>query len=1183
MRLKKLEISGFKSFKNKTIISFDKGLTGLVGPNGCGKSNIVDAILWVTGEQSSKNLRSYSMEDVIFNGSSKFPKGSMAEVSLTLENDNGVFPSKYSSFSEITLTRRIYRSGESEYLINDTFSRLKDIREVFMDSGVRAYAIVEQGEVDRVVLSSPKERRYIIEEAAGISKYKFRKEESEKKIKGAEANIERLDDIIDELSERLAYLEKQVKDAKKYNVLSAQKKEYKIKLLSLKYATAQNEINKIKDEEQNIEKIINDLNETQLSKELYLQEIASKKTGFIKEIKDFSISIGSKKAKYESLIEKISLIERELSDIKQFVDKNNTKINTIKENLNDIDKNIFKLETKKTEIIKNKEILIKTSETEDIDSLKEEKTNLEIEIKNNEEQLAQIQTQNARLQSDINNGIARIDSGNISLEKFNTEKIKLNTEIIKLEESFDILNDNISGFQSKREVLEKKQQDIKNTINLKNTELMSISENIEKASLNISQKKAELMFLESVAFDSGVSEDLLAISDSIITDLINVPQNLQKTIKTYIAKWSSVLIVNNENNLEKIINKSKKANAVFGVLNTEFTNITRTTHGDYIFGEYASKVSHVLDLISYKAEHELIVKTIFNNVFLVDSWKQAIEITKNAKSNDYILITKTGEIVYPDGVFFLGNSKATDFYINRTNKIAKLKTNLVDLSKIVKTSEKKKENILKTLTQLSEEMDNFKGAINGIAIEFATNSSSLESLSNRISDLRTRVSEIEFEIEQQNYENTHLEEDQHIKTKELKENIQQINSLKAKILEKKEVLTKIFADWENKSKQALQLNGQIELLDEKLSSVETELNSALKLKESYQGDIVQISAELGVANEKEILLKTEFEEKNIELKKWDNVEFGDQKLKELEKNIQSLEITELELNKELNDIKLQISESKILFAKTLSDNEQLMREITLIETTLWEKYEIKVVNIDTIKETIDILETKLKSLDNKLNNFGPVNLLAIEEYADIKDRYEFLSTQRADIIKSKENLNRIVKKMDLTSKEKFKEAFDNINDSFQKFFPILFGGGKAELVLNNPDDLLSTGFDIIATLPGKTRQSIRLFSGGEKALTAISLILAVFATRPSPFCILDEVDAPLDEANILRFNQAVKAMASSSQFIIVTHSKTTMSFLDTVYGVTMQDQGVSRMFQVNIDEVKQEYIEQEIPENMIRN
>ena len=1222
MRLQRLIVQGFKSFKDRTTIEFDDGITGIVGPNGCGKSNIVDALFWVMGEQSAKHLRGTNMKDLIFSGSSKYSPAAFAEVTLVIENTNG----KHIHISgsvvkplEIQLTRKLYRNGETEYRINGEPARLKDIHEVFMDTGAgaKSYSIIAQGEINKLVQAKPEERRVMIEEVAGITKFKLRKRESLKKIEATQMNLSRLEDLQNEIYKNLKSLEKQAEKAEKAKTLKERIQKYDLIIDSHKeldflqdYVNGNNLLTVRLEEKERLvlEKasIEIQLEEEKVRKEDLMDRLDSDQDEFNQNSKVLAASEEKIKHLKKSLKDKIQLIETKNKENKELeIERENREIRKIKlteelEELKSFDHESTDLSSleEKVELLKNQLFDLEeefNSEKNASDKFFTESMTMDHEIIRNQSKLAEC----ARLLQDLTLEIETIEK---SSTQWNDELWKEKEKFTLLQTQYDSLKEESSVLKTKFHQLReevKKLEDESNVlhkqvvqIEAKRDSLVSVKNSEEASSsgvksiLDLTSRDKAFIFGSEVK----VAEEYTEASETILNHLMSL---LISSEKSSFADWFKA----SEGSFDILYPQSFKMSAEsVERLNLQGLGTLVALNDIVTINESLAESSHL--------------RAILEGYFIAEESEPEAYVKLNTDIAFKGIVSRNGKILVKkslDGINFI-QFKTQDQMgaIERNNLIDKLSVELEEYqqkSLRVQTELTTKKDQLNELEKLEQQKSE---EFNKISIEHARLFASLDSKDklhhnsneklNLLMNRRKETSLLRLELLEmdEKLQKNKIILDQKIASfSEIKQNLSDriqdakityenerddFRSLKLKMETFDSQFKTIHSQLEDITAQIERMIQKSEANNEFLSQVESDLSqmeSEIHEVESFNKDQAEILSE---KEEQLSLLKDQLSELLL------SMQSKETSLKEINGRVSKIEKENVEVEFRINQIK---DEEDLLvrnnFEKYRIDLRSVLRvhlELTeekcdgLKDTSLMFKmltdegevtlesvpYEFHKMFPGEIKER----KEKLKEYKSEFNRLGEINWQAIEDYDRQKLRYDFLKSQEEELKKSLTDLQTAILHIDEKSKIRFKDAFTEVNERFSKVFPIIFGGGSAQLDLVGSLDDPECGVDIIAQPPGKKMQSIQLMSGGEKAMTAVSLIFSIFLVKPSPFCLLDEVDAPLDDANVGRFNELLREMSTETQFILITHNKKTMELNDTLYGVTMQEPGVSKAVSVQL-------------------
>ncbi len=1176
MYFKKLEIFGFKSFADKITVDFEPGITCIVGPNGCGKTNIVDAIRWVLGEQSAKQLRAGKMEDIIFNGSRTRKPLGLAEVSISLDNSQNILPIEY---REVTVTRRLFRSGESEYYINKSPCRLKDITALFLDTGMGAdtYSLMEDKKINFILNSKPEERRIIFEEVAGVMKYKWRREEALRKLESTHANLMRLSDIIAEVKRQINSLDYQARKARQY-----QKYREELKLLEIRRLMKNH--TKIKEEstqgEENLsslsseaERLSNECKQREdstLQLRLQLKEKEEELTKTQREL----FSISSEISRFEDRLllgkERKEEIEGERAQLREQIEDSNNKITLLDEKISQTEKDseelVKQLDQTNTAFSAKEEILR---------SLTERLVHLSGSLEERKEALVELMNKTAQTRN-------RLISLELDKKSLLSRKEKLSTDEKRRGEDKEILQGEIS---SKQEELERKKEKLAG-INEKNNLLVkereSLAENLkqtinkagelqQKYSLRLAlvQSSSELSRREALV-EEVLSRGFPGIYGTVAS-LVSFPPEYEVVLEKLFGERLQYLVCEDIQSALTVIEylkKEKKGYLTF----LPIKELPVSNPGPVIPQDVVGKP--LLEKVGYEKKHQKVMEFLLGNIFLVDSLDQVDPMEMRSRQEEkskkeIIFLTKEGDILTSSGIlsggsreFLEENILIRDKEVKELEKeISQLKEELdKTIAQRAKLEEKisdvnsqiEKNNALSQKAQISiaqmgevisqkEELrKRFDSEINLLIDEqsiiekdISTGVADVEQLSNDQKVGETSQREIQEMIKELEKGHRSVAEQE----KEEREKLIELKILKTQLEEKERNLQSERSHLENEREGLLNLINQRK---ETLANLEGKVTGIEGVKLSGEKEISSLSES---QNKLEIELKRLQEEKE-----------------KINQNLQEEETILGQKKGELSRIQTDLTQEKI-------DSNRLSLELNQINQKLVEEFNLSLDEaLQTVSQSPAYISEDyvrdIEKLKHKIETMGPVNLAAPEEYEKLDERYKFLKSQEDDLIKSSEDLRKVISKIDGTTRANFKKTFTSVRNNFQKVFTQLFEGGEADLILTNEADLLETGVDIVAQPPGKKLQNIALLSGGEKALCAIALLFALFMVKPSPFCVLDEVDAPLDDANLQRFTMLLKEFVNKAQFIVVTHNKKTMEMSDVLYGVTMEEFGISKLISV---------------------
>ena len=1188
MIFKRIEMVGFKSFADKRVIDFEDGVTAIVGPNGCGKSNVADAIRWVLGEQSSKTLRGSNMQDVIFKGTETRKSLSYCEVSLVFDNTQKTFDLEY---DEVVLTRKLYRNGNSEYLINRNPARLKDIIELLHDSGLGkdGYSIIAQGRVTQIINAKPEERRGIFEEAAGIAKFKARKVESERKLDRYRENLTRLNDIFVEVESRIGPLKTQSENAKKFLDLRQNLKHQEVNVYIGQYDST----NEIK---QNISNTIDGLDQEISLKENEVDTINKKYNKNMDELQLADINL---KNLNEEILNLSLSIQKFSSDNTLFKER----LNNIKEQ---IDKSKITLEAYDKEYSENAETIEQIHIK--IDSQKELKQRLEMQVKElTDKYLAVVQelTQSEDANEQANNEMlsawerlseikANLSALNIELEillkseKENQEKLisiteKLsqnNGEIETINESVKTVDTDKNKLENDIETNKKQLTDNEFAIKLLERDLQE-----SKTNLQVSKNRKNIISDMQAEFEgyAGSVKRLLQDSNTnsiinkniigVVAKLIKVPENLETAIEMALGNALQNIVTKNEDDAKYLINYLKEkryGRATFLPL----TSIkTRSIDGRY---QDIFKIKGVLgvanELIEYDRELDKVFAGLLGNTVIANDLETAVQVAK--KSNySFKIVTLEGDIINPAGSL-TGGSKKSDVsnLLSRDKEIQRLANEINLLENEIPVKQRELDNLNKEHAVISSELNICVQKLNKINIDFAGvfekrarftdfNNRLLEEkylVEQNIQSANARATEIKTDIEsidelEKTVNNTRLTAGESSKArsvvfdnlKEQKDNYyNSANDLRIKIVATENQLEYLTGEVER-------LSSANDILQDKIDNEQKTISSNNKIVEdmlSSLGETVDV-------------VKLQKQEQTLNESK--------KKVSELDKDkiILQKQMIELETERsQLNDVITNLNKKRMaqdVHLQKVDSDLQAMKE------RIYEEYELTYETCLPLKESgfnVNDGYTQINQIKKEIGKLGSINPNAIEEYAQVCDRYEEMSANIADLQQAESETVQIINDLSKEMLVIFNDQFEKINNNFSKVFRELFGGGNARLELVENEDPLEAGVVIAAQPPGKKLQVLSLLSGGEMALTAIAILFAILKLRPMPFCLLDEIEAALDDANVQRFATYLKRFSQETQFIVITHRKPTMELADSLYGVTMEEKGVSKVVSVKLSD-----------------
>ncbi|MFO0596851.1 MAG: chromosome segregation protein SMC [Myxococcaceae bacterium] len=1180
MRIKRLDITGFKSFMDRVVIGFDDGVTGVVGPNGCGKSNVVDAIRWAMGEQSAKNLRGRGMEDVIFNGSETHAPLSMAEVTLTFHVEDGdVLPETLVGLPEVSVTRRLFRSGESEYQINKTTCRLLDVTELFLGTGVgtRAYSIIEQGRVGQIVSSRPEDRRAIIEEAAGITKYKARRRAAERKMDYTQQNLLRVTDIVVELERRLDALERQAKKAEKYKRLRAEMRDIELHFSSHRWLELQAQKKVL--EERLVEVSADERGSWEEVRRLE-NEIAQRRT----ELEADSLSLEQLSAEVfaiegqvqldaqsiahwqEDLVATQQRVSQALAELTEVTARQQQAQNEKAEGLAELDR--MGVASKEDEValqVKEEELRRATVLVAEVTTrLEAERLSLvEIatRIANHESKLQGLETRRTEL-------MERHEKAAMELAQLKAEETQLDTarkEVLERVEKARQLSIELTQRRGEEEAT---LQQVREAFAENEVMVVAVRE-------ELADRRSRLTSLEEIAknydgFDRGVRavmghagpELRVAGVYGLVSDVIAAPSEHERAIEAALGERLQQVIVETPEravSLVQWLHAGQEGRSTFVPVLASAGDVLPSIEGTLT----ASTLVQVGD-----ETLKPLVAQLLSGVAIVDDLETARRLGQAHPQHTFV--TREGDVVRPGGVITGGVMEGPA--VGALQK----KREIADLQADVKRLEERYNELITRHYELQKQRGHSEGVIRGLEknthageVELAGHEKELQTSGSGLVKLRERISTtqseleqlnaartaIEFELESSRGEVMHGQTDRGLRDERVKLMAAERESLEAKIASLGAEVTELKVKVASVSERGEAARRRVDALSEQVVELSERGTRLATARDEGQAHLVHLEAKMAeTATE-----RTERQQKHAQMKGV----YDERKTAHA-----ALQARVTDDEGALRDVRGKIDGLTQSLSSMALTQKELQLELDHLTANVRDRFQANLLEAVHQFHLVPQLgaesQEKLKDLRGQVERMGEVNVTAIEEHQEIKDRYAFLSKQKADLEDSLRQLRDAIEKIDETSRLRFKETFDIVNEKFQAVFPRLFGGGRGSLMLTTPAPGEEPGVEILAQPPGKKLQSISLFSGGEKALTAVALIFAIFLIKPTPFCLLDEVDAPLDEGNVGRYNEMVKEMSKGSQFILITHNKRTMEIADTLYGVTMEEPGVSKLVSVKL-------------------
>ena len=1180
MYLKSIEVNGFKSFANKLIFQFEHGFTGIVGPNGSGKSNVADAVRWVLGEQSAKQLRGSKMEDVIFSGTENRKPLGFAYVALTMDNSDHSLPVEY---DEVIVARRVYRSGESEYLLNGSPCRLKDIQSMFFDTGVgkEGYSIIGQGQIDKILSGKAEERRELFDEAAGIVKYKKNKAATEKSLEQERENLSRVNDILGELTKQVGPLKSQSEVAKQYLQYKDELKNLDVNVFLLE----SDQIKELLSQADKNEKIVSqDLEQTQktLIKTKQEYEVLEKKK------ETSQLTIETKKAAISEL--KLSM-QKSQGDINVY----NEQINTAKTNDAHITKRLTQIEESLIDKSKEKETLYakKSELDEQLDSIDEQQTKAEETLQETTDTMKELQQRIEKYKSDIVGFVnetaelkSKVGRYDAMLENVQLRKTELNQRLLKYrseQQQQEHIKKESEDFIAESTLLVEK---LLSDIEANETALKQLSaqyqknrEQLAQEEQNYHRNRSKLETLRNMAerYD-GYGSSIKRVMEEkkknakihgVVADIITVHKQYEVAVETALGGSIQNIVTDDEQTAKEMITILKKERAG----RATFLPLTSISPRGSFHRPEALQEKGVIGLahtlVDVDTKYQKLMEHLLGRILVVDTIDNAIMIARKYQQSLRI-VTCEGESINPGGAMSGGAFRNNSNLLGRKREMEELEQHITDGKQLMEHAKKEEQQLTLQRTQLEEVAQQYNAKLQEYKLQHNTHHMNIKQAEERIADLLHSVDAVAKE------------------NKELDSQTDSINESKQKLylgnLEHEEAKTA-------REAAISQLQQEITKLSDKEKQQQFSANELVLKFQSVEQESSFIMSSLKRIKEEETVLN---EEKEELIQKtgfaYDEIESITHKIAESNQNIEACQKKITQAQNELTTLERQQEElavsHKEFFQKHQdlttrqadldkekyrieTQKEKLEEQLKSLNEYMWAEYELTYYNAMDLKKdgmhNLSELKKETASIKRRIKDLGDVNVNAIDEYKEVSARYEFLQGQHDDIVTAEQNLLDIIQELDTAMRNQFNEKFAEIQEMFSIVFQEMFGGGKAKLILEE-GDVLTAGIQIIGQPPGKKLQNMMQLSGGEKALTAIALLFAIQNLKPSPFCLLDEIEAALDDSNVDRFAKYIHKLTANTQFIVITHRRGTMTAADVLYGITMQEKGVSTLVSVNLIE-----------------
>lgn len=1175
MYFKRIYMHGFKSFAEPVTIEFHPGITCIVGPNGSGKSNISDAIRWVLGEQSPKMLRGGKMQEVIFAGTQNRKSRGMAEVILTIDNETGILPIEY---NEVAITRRMYRSGESEYYINGNQCRLRDIRELIMDTGigVDGYSIIGQGKIADIVSNKTESRREIFEESAGVVMYRSRKAEAERKLENASGNLDRVNDIIDEIEGRIGGLEEDSRKASEYLVLRERYRELEINITirnvegtEEKLQELEEEIKSIKDAGDTLaqKKAQTDSQESELRQRLTaLDSIIDSSREKVLEIVN---EIGEVTNRLQVNREKLSAIEKnririndEIKDLEERFDMENENIRNVEKNRGKTEAKYLRAQAlleKKTSELEEKTALVSDA----LERIDEAKSMVFAHSRTASEKRAEaagmagiietLDKRKAQIEREKN-----AETGGTGRDEYDRLKAE-EAELVSLSEK---TAEEIRVQKQKREKLRRDEADISKSVE---------EQRIAAGRINARKKTIEEMESNYEGYNSAVRFIMKKKPEGIYgtaAELMQVPEGMETAVETALGAGMQNVICADDATAKRAVSLLKAEKA--GRLTFIPLSSVRYTKPDVNI-DMKGFLGFADEIVSFDEKYRAAYEYLLSRTVIVDNMDNAVTMSAKIKKG-LRFVTTDGDVVSGAGTITGGKyrNKSADL-LSRKAEIEKLSSQLAEIENKIGEDERLKENIRKEAAASTEETEKKEAYARELETALIQKRSEIKACESTAASAQERIRKQDAELEDIKMQKAQAAEMAARLGKEADEEAEKAAAAEAGI-------DALQAEYEAEKQSLEDTSEEIVKARIEVTACESEKNGFESLKRRIQNAIDEITADIDAREEQLQQLDEQKQEILADEASAEEIEAMEKQKAELQETVSAASAEKEQVNVKMEEISRQQkvfeSESSALNDRMYSADirkAKLETQLDSLKERIWENFEMSYVQALEYRTEDFVMSKAVKEnreTKQKIADLGDVNIGAIEEYRKVSERYKFLTEQRSDISGSMDDLRGIIEDMDRTIRERFKENFNNVADNFESVFRELFGGGQARLVLDDPDNPLESNIDIVAQPPGKKLQNINLLSGGEKTMTAIAMMFAVLKTKPTPFCILDEVEAALDDANIERFSRYLKNF-SGIQFALVTHQKATMEHADVLYGVTMPEQGVSKVLSLKLgDEFK---------------
>jgi len=1196
MKISKLDIVGFKSFSERASITFPAGISAIVGPNGCGKSNVIDALRWVMGEQSVKQLRGKNMEDVIFSGANNKPPLNMAEVTLTLANDNGHAPEEFRDYAEISVTRRLFRSGESAYMINKQPCRLKDIYNLFMGSGVgsRTFAIIQQGNIGAIIDAGPEERRLFLEEAAGVTRYKLRKNEALRKVKATDQNLLRLNDIISEVNRQMAGLHRQAKKAERY-------KQYQERIQILDSHLLLHSYDDFSSQIKETEELLNQLRDTDVGHVAQLKKIdaAVEEIKLARWQKNQEIS-ANKNSRFETQrnIDRLEAERQHLKEegqrlIKEASDLEQAKTDLISKT-SDMATEVTQIESTNQEVTREIEQL-----RSEINEQRSQAQEFQAKLNNLNEQLEksknshmQLVADQARYKSIYQNATTNKENLARRLKRIDEEVALAANKVAELtqahadaDKQWAIIKGEIEQHQVRIDELKARLGDKSNqlgesvklahTLDLERNKARSQLSTLKKMAANFDWYRGGVKAVmrarsgadrESQA-QEGTAPQLRGIA-GLMADIIEPEPGYEDALEAVLGEALQYILVEDQDAAAAAIDYLQTS----GAGRCGFIPLSATKQ---LPGADPSRIDdkhRLLNHVKVSEAHKSIAQSFLGHVAVMPTLKEAFTLF-NRNGRIQSVVTLAGDVITHQGLILGGSKEQLSGILSKKNELKALEKLCLKLDREVSDAQARQHDLEKVVRDLETRLQESLAAKNHAQDEAMDAEKKVYRLGEDLKNAGRHKEIAELEQEQLLGEESDIAEEMTKYQQTLHRIQQEVDQAQAETATIAQQIGGVSSQWEAFNQKVVDLKLSLTSLNAKLENGQHTLQRLRAFERDSRERLDQLVSEIEIKKEKHAATVT-------------GLSTGEEKLRGMYDSLKELEEKLDAQESDYSAIDKALQEHDEKMADIQTERENTLEKIRVVELDLSEK-RIKRENVagkvqeryhgtiadlrarqddapEGLQMSIEEMARELERFRSRVAAIGDVNLGAIKEFDELQERFDFLSTQRDDLVKALDDLHKVIRKINRITQERFMETYTNVNAKLKEVFPKLFNGGSARLELTDPDKPLETGVEFLVHPPGKKLTRMSLLSGGEKALSAIAFIFAIFLLRPASFCLLDEIDAPLDDANVVRFNDLMQVVGQKSQIVMITHNKKSMEFAETLYGVTMEQKGISKIVSVNL-------------------